>query len=385
MKLICNYYIRNYGSVLQSYATFRVLNELGHETRVICYRDRPSRKAKLEIALKIRLKYLADRSMVKQKVRKLLRGDGAFQHILQGRGGAFDAFTRDELRFTQPCNSVSDVVACLEQGETVVIGSDQLWGPEDIIRDYHTLNWIPAGHRKVAYATSFGVKQLPEFVQERAKRFLLGMDRISVREASGVEIVGALTGKEVPQVCDPTLLLSGEAWAAVAAPRLVEEPYVFAFFIGDNPGQRKAVQGFARSRGLKIAAIQHLDRYIPSDEGTADLTFNAASPREFLTLIRDASYVFCDSFHAAIFSIQFEKRFLVFNRYGDNAYGSRNSRIDSLCGRLGLEDRRAGEGDDLGCKVDQPVDYHCVKEALNQWRAASLDYLAKALEKGDNL
>lgn len=381
MKLICNYYIRNYGSVLQSYATFRVLNELGHETRVICYRDRPSRKAKAEIALRIRLKYLADRSMVKQKVRKLLHGDGAFARILQSRGEAFDAFNREALRFTEPCDSPSDAAACLEPGETVVIGSDQLWGPEDIIRDYHTLNWVPAGHRKVAYATSFGVKQLPKFVQERAKRFLSDMDRISVREASGVEIVGALTGKEVPQVCDPTLLLSGEAWADLAAPRLVEEPYIFLFFIGDNPGQRKAVRDFARRRHLKIVAIQHLDRYIASDEGIADLTFNAASPREFLTLIRDASYVFCDSFHAAIFSVQFEKRFLIFNRYGDNTYGSRNSRIDSLCSRLGLEDRRAGEGDDLDRKIDQPVDYRRVKEALNQWRTASLDYLQKALEE----
>lgn len=381
MKLICNYYIRNYGSVLQSYATFRILNELGHDTQVICYRDRPSRKAKAEIALRIRLKYLADRSMVKQKVRKLLHGDSAFARILQSRGEAFDAFNRDVLRFTEACDSPSAAAACLEPGETVVIGSDQLWGPEDIIRDYHTLNWVPAGHRKVAYATSFGVKQLPEFVKERAKRFLSDMDRISVREASGVGIVGALTGKAVPQVCDPTLLLPGEAWADLAAPRLVEEPYIFLFFIGDNPGQRKAVRDFARRRHLKIAAIQHLDRYIASDEGIADLTFNAASPREFLTLIRDASYVFCDSFHAAIFSVQFEKRFLIFNRYGDNAYGSRNSRIDSLCSRLGMEDRRAGEGDDLDRKIDQPVDYRRVKEALNQWRAASLDYLQKALEE----
>ena len=381
MKLICNYYIRNYGSVLQSYATFRVLNELGHDTQVICYRDRPSRKAKAEIALRIRLKYLADRSMVKQKVRKLLHGDGAFAHILQSRGEAFDVFNRDVLRLTEPCDSPSDAAACLEPGETVVIGSDQLWGPEDIIRDYHTLNWVPAGHRKVAYATSFGVKQLPKFVQERAKRFLSDMDRISVREVSGVEIVDALTGKEVPQVCDPTLLLPGEAWADLAAPRLVEEPYIFLFFIGDNPGQRKAVGDFARRRHLKIVAIQHLDRYIASDEGIADLTFNAASPREFLALIRDASYVFCDSFHAAIFSVQFEKRFLIFNRYGDNAYGSRNSRIDSLCSRLGMEDRRAGEGDDLDRKIDQPVDYRRVKEALNQWRTASLDYLQKALEE----
>ena len=69
MKLICNYYIRNYGSVLQSYAAFRVLNELGHETRVICYRDRPCRKAKAEIALRIRLKYLANRAMVKPLTR----------------------------------------------------------------------------------------------------------------------------------------------------------------------------------------------------------------------------------------------------------------------------------------------------------------------------
>lgn len=381
MKLICNYYIRNYGSVLQSYAAFRALRQLAPDTQVLRCRDSGSRKAKLEIALRIRVKYLADRAMVKQKLRKLLHADGAFRSIVQRRGEAFDAFNREMLCFTKPCAGPGDAAACLAPGETVVIGSDQLWGPEDIIRDYHTLRWVPEGHKKVAYATSFGVSRLPEFLRARAKRFLSDMDCISVREASGVEIVKALIGSEVPQVCDPTLLLTSRDWEALAAPRLVEEPYVFAFFIGDNPGQRRAVGEFARRRHLKIAAIQHLDRYIPSDEGTAELTFNAASPREFLALIRDAEYVFCDSFHAAIFSIHFEKQFLVFNRYGESAYGSRNSRIDSLCGRLGLEDRRAAEGDDLGTKADSPIDYRPVKEAAAQWREDSLAYLENALRE----
>ena len=49
IALICNTYIRNYGSILQSLASYKVLQDLGNEVKVINYKDYPTSKAKKKI------------------------------------------------------------------------------------------------------------------------------------------------------------------------------------------------------------------------------------------------------------------------------------------------------------------------------------------------
>ena len=381
MKLICNYYIRNYGSVLQSYASFIAIKKFDSRVTVINYVDRPDNMAKAEIAIRIKTKYLLNFSMLINKIRKIICGDDEYEYIVSKRGIEFDSFIQKSFIFTQQYNSPLEIAVNLQEKEIVVIGSDQLWGPEDIIRDYHTLNWVPTDHKTVSYATSFGVSELPKFVCERAKRFLKKITCISVRESAGVKIVNDLISRVVPQVCDPTLLLKKQEWESIASDRMINEPYIFCFFIGDNPWQREKAIKLRETTGYKIVAILHLDQYIPSDNGYADYEFNNAGPEDFLSLIKYAEYVMCDSFHASIFSILFEKKFLVYNRYAINTFGSRNSRIDSLCQKLGLNDRRANKDDDVILKISSEIDYLQVNKIIKKWRIESYDYMKKSLEE----
>ena len=71
MKLICNYYIRNYGSVLQSYASFIAIKKFDSRVTVINYVDRPDNMAKAEIAIRINTKYILNFSMLINKIRKI--------------------------------------------------------------------------------------------------------------------------------------------------------------------------------------------------------------------------------------------------------------------------------------------------------------------------
>ena len=41
VALICNTYIRNYGSILQSYATYNIIKSLGYDVDVVNYQDIP--------------------------------------------------------------------------------------------------------------------------------------------------------------------------------------------------------------------------------------------------------------------------------------------------------------------------------------------------------
>ena len=120
----------------------------------------------------------------------------------------------------------------------------------------------------------------------------------------------------------------------------MDEPYIFAYFLGANPEYRKQVRKLAESTGLKIVALRHMDQYVDDDESFGDYAPYDVAPDRFLNLLRGAEYVCTDSFHGTCFSIINEKKFMIFNRYANTSATSKNSRIDSLCQNLGVSDRR---------------------------------------------
>ena len=102
---------------------------------------------------------------------------------------------------------------------------------------------------------------------------------------------------------------------------------------------------------------------------------------DFVNLICHAEYILTDSFHGSVFSILHHKKFMTFNRFNAGA-NSRNSRIDTLCSLLGLEDRRYTE-QDVHDQVIKNIDYRAVEEKLEALRKQSFDYLKKALNEKD--
>ena len=112
-----------------------------------------------------------------------------------------------------------------------------------------------------------------------------------------------------------------------------------------------------------------------ADKKFGDIQLFDMDAADFINLIRHAQYILTDSFHGSIFSILNHKKFLVFDRFrkGKN---SRNSRIESLCGILGLNSRRY-QGDVTA--IFSAVDYQKVEDRMDKLRRKSLSYLKKAL------
>ena len=115
---------------------------------------------------------------------------------------------------------------------------------------------------------------------------------------------------------------------------------------------------------------------------SADINFGdyapySVGPEEFVNLIRNAQYVFTDSFHGCVFSMLYKKQFMVFNRYSDKSISSKNSRIDSFCENYSLSDRRFNG--DINA-VDNTIDYTKVSEKVEKHRQESLAFLDKALK-----
>lgn len=94
---------------------------------------------------------------------------------------------------------------------------------------------------------------------------------LGVREKSGAELIERLTGRKAVVVLDPTLLLNKEEWAqAIPVKPVLENDYIFCYFLGANSEHRKVAEELSRKTGIPLYDMPHIDEFVPYD-----LQFNA--------------------------------------------------------------------------------------------------------------
>ena len=201
------------------------------------------------------------------------------------------------------------------------------------------MEWIPEQIKKITYAASFGVSNIPKYQIKGTKKFLGRIDNISVREQQGAQIVYDMINKKVPVVVDPTLLLDSDMWGGISA-NIQDKDYIFCYFLGDNKMAREMAIAMKKKTGKKIFSIPCMDEINLEDLKFGDKQLYDVGPSEFLSYIKNAAYVITDSFHGTVFSVLFNKQFVVYNRYNNKNKNSTNSRIDTLLLKIELENRR---------------------------------------------
>lgn len=373
------YQHRNYGSQLQSYATTVELKRRGIDFEIIRYKKKITPALLLKSLPRLfNPVFINDRVLVRyQKKLKLLMHPQLKQNN-NIRNSCLAKFSKEHFTSLSPMYyGYDELCKAAEKYDAVMVGSDQLWAPSGITSNFYNLMFAPDEKTKISYAASFGVSQIEKKYHNLYNQFLSRMDFISVRENSGKKLVESLSDKSAEVVVDPVLLLDKEDWdREIPDKRLYDEPYIFAYFLGKSPEYRNAVTKFARKKGLKIVTSHHMDSYNKADESFGDYAPFDVGPAEFVNLIRNAEYVFTDSFHGSVFSMLYKKKFLVFNRYSDKSISSKNSRIDSFCRNYGLSERRFdGNIDD----VDNEIDFDTVHKKVENHRAESRAFLDRAL------
>ena len=374
------YFHENYGGMLQAYATVSMLEDRGLDYELIQYE-----KKHTPIGVLKSLPRLLNGVLINDKYEVFLKKKGAKQHPAFAKNNAIriKAFRQfKEAHFTKlsPVFKGYDALCNgARRYSAVVTGSDQLWSPAGLPTNYYNLQFVPDDIRKISYASSFGVKNIPWYQKKRTAAFLNRLDFISMRENRGSEIVKELTGKDVPTILDPVFMFDKEGWERlIPVKREIAEPYIFAYFLGETAEHRKVVEKAAKKLGCKIIALRHLDQYVPNDENFGDIALYDVAPDRFLNLLRGASYVCTDSFHGSCFSIIHRNPFVTFNRYADGSKHSKNSRIDTLCGNLGLQERRYNEKATLDKQLMTSIDWDIVKDKLMNLKRDTDMYLDKA-------
>ncbi|MFI3320244.1 MAG: polysaccharide pyruvyl transferase family protein [Rikenellaceae bacterium] len=384
IALVTCYFQPNYGSQLQAYATQLVFDKLGVANETICIDGLQGEINKSKY--KYFLSRITDINTVKDKfatVKKVVAEKVASDEHKQNmatRRAMFRDFSQTKFNISKLYNSKAELGAQAHNYSAFVVGSDQLWLPSNISADYYTLNFVPEDVPKIALSTSFGVSALPKKQAKLAGEFLKRLDHCSVREDSGQRLIKELSGRDVPVVCDPTILFTAEEWAKVIPQsRFYEEKYLFCYFLGNNPEQREFVKRVKEATGYRIVQLQHCDEYIKSDVGFPDLTPYNVGPAEFVQLIRDAEYVFTDSFHSSVFSLLNHKKFFTFRRYNNDGIVSTNGRLYSLLSLVGQSDRLLRGDENVDDELKKSVDYSVVDEKLASLRKFTFEYIKEAL------
>lgn len=390
IALVTCYFQKNYGSQLQAYATQMAFDKLGlaNETIKIDGLLPEINKAKYRYFLS----KIFDKNTVKDKmatVRKVIakKQNPEYAKNLGVRYKMFEDFANTQFSLSKQYGSKAELAAEADKYAAVVVGSDQLWLPSNISADYYTLNWVPENVCKIALSTSFGISVLPKKYGEIAGKFLNRIDYVSIREVSGQKLIKQWANRDVPVVCDPTIMFTVDEWVKALkadgdGKRFADgNKYIFVYFLGNNPWEREMVKRVQQETGYKIVQIAHSDEYVKSDVGFADYTPYNVGPKEFEELIRDAEYVFTDSFHCSVFSMLNGKNFFTFPRYADDGPASTNGRLYSLLSLVKQEQRMVRKNDqfDVKAKMAEEVDHTVVHNELDNLRQFTWNWLTNAL------
>lgn len=135
-------------------------------------------------------------------------------------------------------------------------------------------------------------------------------------------------------------------------------------------------QKIKKLTGIKTVCIPYVAREIIDK----DIKIFDAGPAEFISLIKNASLVVTDSFHATAFSINLKVPFLSLCRFGKDDSESMNSRLDTLLGALDLKERLIEKDDVITKNMLFDVDFDSVHEKLDRLREQDRSFLEKSLK-----
>jgi len=363
----------NYGNRLQNYATQEVLKSLGYTVDTIV--NKPYEKLKFNAKLK-KARTIGIKNIFKkvfQRIRyKVFKNSNEkrIKLLNEIKAKNFKKFTNENISENPYIISPNDIPSDLaEKYSTFVVGSDQVWNPN--FRKGSSIDFLTFAPKKkrIAYSASFGISILPEEYKYNYSCWLSEMEHISVREEAGAKIVKELTGKDVEVLVDPTLMLTKEQWLSIARPakNKPDKPYLLTYFLGEiSTETSKKINSIAKDNNLNIlnlANIEDKERYI-------------ADPAEFLDYINSSEIFLTDSFHGGVFSILFQKPFIIFNRI--SKIPSMNSRIDTLLSKFKLENRKYENIKNKNDLFD--MDFSHTAPILKVEREKALKYLKEALE-----
>lgn len=358
IALITIHNANNYGAILQTYATFKILSKFG-DVEIIDY-DNKHISISLDL---IRLK-LTPHGI-------LGLGKDIFRII--PRSSAIKKFKSFSNKYLKLSNKIDKNNIKLPKYDVYICGSDQIWNPSCIsainkIDDIYFLSFAPKGSKKISYASSLGNYRFNNEEQNIVNRLLNDFKYVSIRENDGKKHLESFLNKEIKHVLDPTLLLCKDDWIKQFKLNKNEknEKYILVYSVPKSKLIKDAIVYYSNKLNLPVIALdQNLSMGTKVDQHIRD-----AGPIEYLNLFLNASFIITDSFHGTCFSLNFKKQFVSIKA------GKFSNRIESLLSSINLQNRIAQTNNDFeNIKEITDEEYSKSLELLSKYRDESIEYL----------
>lgn len=358
----------NYGGLLQAYALKKVLERQGHK---VFHIQLESYKYKVSPII---ISYI--KACIKYIIYSLQGKPRPFYTLLLLPKYKMDLIRSETTAFQKELNikyyHKFDTNLNREY-DAFIVGSDQIWRPgfTPNIHNYY-LDFADDSHLKIAYAASLGVDYWPYstnetlIIEKLIKRFSL----VTVREYTAEDLFYNHFSIRPRVVVDPTLLLSAKEYKSLITtcpPSLNAE---ITIYLLNEEKEKEAINILKRSNTTFINLMPLKRIKYRKERYTNDAKY--ISPKDWLYRISNAKYIITDSFHGTIFSIIFNKQFIVI----PNTLGG-NSRICSLLQTLNLEDRFILSPSIRSIKqmLNKPINYTPINIKIEELKKESLNLL----------
>ena len=305
----------NYGNRLQNYAVEQVLQKDGIKVKTLRNTIRFNNRCSKKVFVKKIIGHIY-KDIIKNPLKN------------KKRLKAFKKFNRDNINFTREMTTIFSKIN--NKYDYFIVGSDQVWKPTyGRLSDMDVLAFADS-NKRIAFSASFGISELDENAKTKVKNEISKFKSISVREDSGKKIIkDSIKREDIEVLVDPTMLLTSEEWDKVSKKpvMLKTDKYILNYFLGELSEERKKeIDRIAKENDCEVINI--LDENSP---------FYQTGPSEFLYLEKNAFLICTDSFHSTVFSILYNRPFIVFNR--EDAKVNMNSRIETLMNKFDLNER----------------------------------------------
>ena len=371
----------NYGNLLQSFALQKVLRDFGAEVEFLNRRKNyPSVKLFCTRIVSI-FKCIFRRYLLRNK--DIVVNSPFAEDYLIYKKDRIDnayliAFTKRYLNVSKRLCSTNEMAKYAKKSnfDCYVVGSDQVWREFYVpnIEDYF-LGFLPKDFhgKRIAYAASFGTYDHPISDENLGKCIQLAktFDAISVREQGAVKYMEEAFHINATHVLDPTLLLKKEVYETLIEDKDSNNTFGLVSYILDETDEKDSIISYCASTlNLSRSAFFSKEK---NDQGIVKYK----SVSEWLSCFKNAQFVVTDSFHGCVFSIIFQKDFIVI---GNAERGM--DRFTSLLNLLGLQDRLVLSYKDFVLRKEmllRGINYNEVKISLERCKKNSLDFLSRAL------
>lgn len=364
--------LKNYGSVLQVYALYETVKNLGYDAEVVWetgnlsknYDFRPNKM------ISTGCKLLMNPQLIKStfsSVRSVQQ-----QVISNNTVLLFDAFVKENIhRVFYSANKMNkrDVGAMYDK---FICGSDQIWSTTTLYVDPLMYLRFAPREKRIAYAPSLGRDYIPNYNRRVMKKYINDIPYVSVREYMGQKLIKELTNRDVPVVLDPTLLLQKAQWDSIKKEPSIQIEYIVCYFLSTptEETQNKLIR-FLKKCQKKVVALSSRLEYV---EKEISVEYPDCGPQEFIGFISNAEYVLTDSYHGMLFSLIYHRPFCSIEReYGEYDQSSRQLSVLEM---IGLGERYCHSQDPV---VENSIDYASVQRKIDTEKTQSLDYLCEAL------